>query len=91
MPRLLIPPMLGALDTTSSRVLGTHYHVPTVEALDARLRTLLGYLAKLNGRPDLAAKYRVDLEDLLLRRLWLTMPVDPDAREHCDQQGSPGC
>jgi hypothetical protein len=65
--------------------------VPTVQSLDAQLRTLLTYIDKLVGRPDLAAKYRADLEDLLLRRLWLTLPVDPDAKEHCDQQGSPEC
>jgi hypothetical protein len=71
-----------------SRVLGTH-HVPTVQALDAQLRTLLAYIDKLVGRRDLVANYRADLEDLLLRRLWLTLPQKNTATNKGVQNADP--
>jgi hypothetical protein len=78
-------PMLDPLVCIQSRVAGSRYDVRTVELLDASLRALLNYIAKLGGRPDLRRSYLADVDDLLLRRVWLTLPVDPNAREWVDQ------
>jgi len=88
-PRLLIPPTLRALDTHA--VTGGRHPLPRAHRRDAQFRTLLTYLSRLGGRPDLRAAYRADLEDLLLRRLWLTPLVDPHALGRRDGRGSREC
>ena len=69
----------GHLDPLLS-VQGTRdrYHCPDLVSLDRHLARLRGRIARDAGRePAAAVTWQADLDRLLERRAWLTLPVAP--------------
>jgi hypothetical protein len=55
------------------------YHCPDLVSLDRHLARLCGRIARAAGRdPAAVATWQADLDRLLERRAWLTLPVAPD-------------
>lgn len=73
------------LHVVESCVPGLFWYVPNLLTLDARIRDLSTRARLAAHIPSLLERFQVDLVALHLHRAWVTLPVDPDAREHCDQ------
>ena len=70
-PARLLDPMRVVDGTRNGR-----YDCPDVVALDRHLDRLRRHIADLSGRnPDAADDCRADIDRLLDRRSWLTLPV----------------
>jgi hypothetical protein len=79
------PPQPDPLNVVASCIPGVSYHVPNLKTLDARLRDLHARIQLNAHTPALVYRFELDRQSLLLHREWLTLLVDPNAREHCDQ------
>jgi len=73
------------LDIVVSCIPGMAYYVPNLKTLDARLRDLHARILLNSHSPALVYRFQQDAASLRLHREWLTLNVDPNAREHCDQ------
>jgi hypothetical protein len=60
---------------------GDRYDCPDVTFVDDHITRLRRRLAAGIRRPELADAYRGDIDRLLDRRAWLTLPVAPAASE----------
>lgn len=79
-------PAPDPINVVISCIPGMAYYVPNTQILDARLRDLNARI-QLNAHiPALVYRFECDVEALILHRAWMTWPVDPNAREHCDQE-----
>lgn len=60
-------------------VRGERYDCPETAVVDGHIRRLRRRLAAVGAQsPDLAETCRIDIDRLLDRRAWLTLPVAPD-------------
>jgi hypothetical protein len=72
-PAQQLDPLRVVQGTTNDR-----YDCPDLATLDRHIRRLRGRVARDGGRaPGIAALCRADIDRLLDRRAWLTLPVAP--------------
>jgi hypothetical protein len=80
-PALMLDPLRIVQGTANNR-----YDCPDLAALDRHITRLRCRIAKTDGQTsDVADCCRVDIDRLLDRRSWLTLPVAASASSICSQ------
>ena len=77
-PALLLDPLRVVEGADNDR-----YDCPDLAALDRHISRLRRRIVDLGGRVPAADRYRADIDRLLDRRAWLTLPVARSGRDGC--------